>query len=188
MPIACLALRRPRRVRRRAPDSACVDSHKRVPRALAAVAIVLFCGRPARAGVRRSRGRTRPSTAYAAIRGDGRLLELPVFRPDVHFGSAYLAYARQSPESVRRATPRSPRPAPSGSRASSGVSRAAAARFRSISGSGSSRSTGGCTRRAASSGRMCPERAEAMLRADGWRLLARDGPIATYAREGAGPP
>ena len=35
--------------------------------------------------------------AYAAIRGDGRLLELPVFRPDVHFGSAYLGYARQSP-------------------------------------------------------------------------------------------
>jgi hypothetical protein len=37
------------------------------------------------------------NAAYAAIRGDGRLLELPVFRPDVHYGSAYLAYARQSP-------------------------------------------------------------------------------------------
>ena len=28
----------------------------------------------------------RESSAYAAIRGDGRLLELPVFRPDIHFG------------------------------------------------------------------------------------------------------
>jgi hypothetical protein len=37
------------------------------------------------------------NAAYAAIRGNGRLLELPVFRPDVHYGSAYLAYARQSP-------------------------------------------------------------------------------------------
>ena len=28
----------------------------------------------------------------------------------------------------------------------------------------------------------CPERAEAKLREDGWRLLARDGPIASYTR------
>ena len=40
---------------------------------------------------------TRPNAAYAAIRGDGRLLELPVFRPDIHFGSVAMAYARQSP-------------------------------------------------------------------------------------------
>ncbi len=39
-----------------------------------------------------------PSAAYAAIRGHGRLLELPVFRPDVHYGSVYLGYARQSPQ------------------------------------------------------------------------------------------
>ena len=38
-----------------------------------------------------------PNAAYTAIRGDGRMLELPVFRPDIHFGSVYLAYARQSP-------------------------------------------------------------------------------------------
>ena len=38
-----------------------------------------------------------PNAAYAAMRGPGRLLELPVFRPDIHFGSAYLGYARQSP-------------------------------------------------------------------------------------------
>jgi hypothetical protein len=38
-----------------------------------------------------------PSAAYAAMRGDGRLLELPVIRPDLHFGSVYLGYVRQSP-------------------------------------------------------------------------------------------
>src|SRR4029079_10449351 len=38
-----------------------------------------------------------PSAAYAAIHGEGRLLELPVFRPDLHYGSVYLGYARQSP-------------------------------------------------------------------------------------------
>ncbi len=35
--------------------------------------------------------------AYDALRGDGRLLELPVIRPDLHFGSAYLTYASRSP-------------------------------------------------------------------------------------------
>ena len=42
-----------------------------------------------------------PTAAYAAMRGRGRLLELPVFRPDIHFGSAYLGYARQSPRVPR---------------------------------------------------------------------------------------
>ena len=40
---------------------------------------------------------TTPSAAYAAIRGDGRLLELPVFRPDVHYGSVYLALCAAEP-------------------------------------------------------------------------------------------
>ena len=35
--------------------------------------------------------------AYAAIRGDGALLELPIFRPDIDLGSSYLGYAIQSP-------------------------------------------------------------------------------------------
>ena len=42
-------------------------------------------------------GADEPSAAYAAIHGEGRLLELPVFRPDLHYGSVYLGYARQSP-------------------------------------------------------------------------------------------
>jgi hypothetical protein len=37
------------------------------------------------------------NAAYAAISGDGVLLELPVIRPSRHYGSVYLAYAMQSP-------------------------------------------------------------------------------------------
>jgi hypothetical protein len=37
------------------------------------------------------------SAAYDAIAGQGTLLELPVIRPDIHYGSVYLGYARQSP-------------------------------------------------------------------------------------------
>src|SRR5262249_54057399 len=35
--------------------------------------------------------------AYAAISGRGRLVELPIFRPDIDLGSSYLGYAIQSP-------------------------------------------------------------------------------------------
>src|SRR5260221_6609983 len=34
--------------------------------------------------------------AYAALREPGRLVELPIFRPDIDLGSTYLTYARQS--------------------------------------------------------------------------------------------
>ena len=37
------------------------------------------------------------SPAYAAMQGSGTLVELPVIRPDIHYGSVYLGYARQSP-------------------------------------------------------------------------------------------
>ena len=41
----------------------------------------------------------RGNAAYAALRGagPGRLLELPVFLPDVHYGSVYYSYAMQAP-------------------------------------------------------------------------------------------
>lgn len=41
----------------------------------------------------------RGNAAYTALRGDGpgRLLELPVFRPDIHYGSVYFSYAMQAP-------------------------------------------------------------------------------------------
>jgi hypothetical protein len=41
----------------------------------------------------------RGNAAYTALRGEGpgRLLELPVFRPDIHYGSVYFSYAMQAP-------------------------------------------------------------------------------------------
>ena len=121
--------------------------------------------------------------AYAAIRGDGRLLELPVFRPDVHFGSAYLGYARQSPrERPEGYSTVAPRPA-----------RRLARELRGLScGRGSVPPELGVEWVAVHRGlyaqseffdASCPARAEAALVAAGWRLVARDGPIATYRRE-----
>lgn len=122
------------------------------------------------------------STAYAAIGRDGRLLELPVFRPDMHYGSVYLAYARQSPRE---------RPQGYSTLASPAADRLAR-ELRGLS----------CGRRPIPAGlgirfvavhrglyeqsgffaADCPQRAAVALRAGGWRLLASDGPIAMYAR------
>lgn len=123
-----------------------------------------------------------PNDAYAAIRGNGRLLELPVFRPDVHFGSVYLGYARQSPRerpqgystiAPKRAVglARELRPLSCGRGtipADLGI------RFvvihRGLYGQSGFFAPG------------CAARAEARLRAGGWRRLARDGQITTYTR------
>ena len=125
----------------------------------------------------------RDSAAYAAIRGDGRLLELPVFRPDMHYGSVYLAYARQSPRerpqgystlappARRRARARAARPL---LRARRRAAASSAIRFVAVH--------RGLYAQSGFFGAGCPDRAERALVADGWRLLARDGPIATYAR------
>jgi len=123
-----------------------------------------------------------PNDAYAAIRGEGRLLELPVFRPDVHFGSVYLGYARQSPrERPQGYSTIAPRRAV-------GLAR----ELRPLScGRGTIPDDLGIRFVAVHRGLYaqsgffapgCAARAEAMLRADSWRLLARDGQITTYAR------
>jgi len=123
-----------------------------------------------------------PSAAYAAIRGDGRLLELPVFRPDVHYGSVYLAYARQSPRerpqgystiAPKRAVglARELRPLSCGRGtipAGLGIRYVAIHR--------------GLYEQSGFFAPDCAVRAEAMLRAHGWRVLARDGRITTFAR------
>ena len=96
MPIACLALGALAAFGIERLTTLVLIHHKLVPSALAGVAIVLFAA-DLRVPVFGAVAPDRPSEAYSAIRGPGRLLELPVFRPDVHFGSAYLAYARQSP-------------------------------------------------------------------------------------------
>jgi hypothetical protein len=123
-----------------------------------------------------------PSAAYAAIRGDGRLLELPVFRPDIHYGSVYLGYARQSPRE---------RPQGYSTLAPPAANRLAR-RLRGLScGRGSVPADLGVRFVAVHRGLYaqsgffgpgCAERAEAMLRADGWKLLARDGQITSYGR------
>jgi hypothetical protein len=122
------------------------------------------------------------NAAYAALRGEGRLLELPVFRPDVHYGSAYLAYARQSPRE---------RPLGYSTLAPPAADRLAR-RLRGLSCGRGSLAPGlgirfvavheGLYAQSGFFGPDCAEHAEATLRASGWRLLARDGPISTYAR------
>jgi hypothetical protein len=123
-----------------------------------------------------------PSAVYGAIRGEGRLLELPVFRPDVHYGSVYLGYARQSPrERPQGYTTLAPPAADRLARELRGLSCGRGSippelgiRFVTVH--------RGLYAQSGFFGARCPARAEAMLRAAGWRLAARDGPIATYTR------
>lgn len=124
----------------------------------------------------------RTNAAYEAIRGDGRLLELPVFRPDIHFGSVHLAYARQSA-----------RERPQGySTTAAPAADLLARELRAVScGRGSIPADLGIRFVAVHRGLYlqsrffaadCAARAEAALRRDGWRLLARDGAISTWRR------
>lgn len=123
-----------------------------------------------------------PNTAYAAIRGDGRLLELPVFRPDVHYGSVYLGYARQSP----RERPQ-------------GYSTIAPKRAVGLARELRSLSCGhgtvppdlrirfvaihrGLYEQSGFFAPACATQAEHALVADGWRRLAGDGTITVFAR------
>jgi hypothetical protein len=123
-----------------------------------------------------------PNAAYAAIRGEGRLLELPIFRPDLHYGSVYLAYARQSPRErpggySTLAPPAADRLARQLRPLSCGrgeIPTDLGVRFVTVH--------RGLYAQSGFFGAGCAARAEAMLRAHGWRLLARDGPIASYAR------
>jgi hypothetical protein len=124
----------------------------------------------------------RPSAAYAAMQGKGRLLELPVIPPGAHHGSVYLAYARQSPrgrpqgystiaEPAAAATARALAPLSCGSLH---VPERLGIRFVALH-------RGVYAQR--SLPESCAAAAEERLRADGWRLLARDGPISSWRRE-----
>jgi hypothetical protein len=116
------------------------------------------------------------------MQGDGRLLELPVFRPDIHYGSVYLGYARQSPRE---------RPQGYSTIAPPAADRLAR-RLRGLScGRGEIPADlgirfvavhRGLYEQSGFFGPACAGQAEAMLRERGWHLLARDGAIATYAR------
>ncbi len=122
------------------------------------------------------------SPAYAAMRGPGRLLELPVISPEIHYGSVYLAYVRQSP-----------RQRPQGySTVAAPAAKQLARRLRPLScGRGSIPAEleirlvalhRGVYAQNESFEPSCPDAAEAWLRTHGWRVLARDGPISSWAR------
>jgi hypothetical protein len=122
----------------------------------------------------------RDNAAYAVIRGDGRLFELPVFNPGIHFGSVFLAYARQSP-----------RERPQGySTTATMATELLTRRLRGLScGYGSLPPELGVRFVTVHRGLYeqsewfaadCPDRAEAALRRQGWTLLARDGAISSW--------
>lgn len=122
------------------------------------------------------------NAAYGAIQGQGRLLELPIFNPGIHYGSVYLAYARQSP-----------RERPQGySTTATRPSELLTRRLRALScGRGRiPRSLGvrfvavhrGLYQQSRWFAPDCADRAEATLRRSGWRLLGRAGPISTWRR------
>jgi len=121
-----------------------------------------------------------PNAAYAAIRGDGRMLELPVFRPDLHYGSVYLGYARQSPrERPQGYSTTAPPDADRLARELRGVScgrgtvpPALGVRFVVVH--------RGLYRQSGFFAPDCPDEAEAALRREGWRLLARDGVVSSW--------
>ena len=105
-----------------------------------------------------------------------------MFRPDVHFGSAYVGYARQSP-----------RERPQGySTVAPRAARRLARELRGLScGRGAVPASLGIRFVAVHRGLYdasgffapsCAARAEAALRAAGWRLLARDGRITMLGR------
>ncbi len=124
----------------------------------------------------------RANAAYAAIRGDGRLLELPVFRPDLHFGSVHLAYARQSPRERPQgysttAPPAADRLARELRALSCGrgtIPPGLAIRFVTVH--------RGLYAQSRFFGPGCAAAAEARLQALGWTLLARDGTISAWQR------
>jgi hypothetical protein len=181
MPIACLALAA---LVAFALDRATVWLRRSSPAArwgLAAAAIAVLAV-DLRVAVFGAVAADTPTRVYAATRGDGRLLELPVFRPDVHYGSVYLGYARQSP-----------RERPQGYSTIAPKRAVGLARELRPLSCGRGTVPGGLGIRFvavhrglyAQSGFFapgCADRAEAMLRASGWRLLAREGPIAAYRR------
>jgi len=181
MPIACLALAALAAFGLDEALTTIVVNHHKVA-LVAAAAVLLALALDLRVPVFGAVAADEPNAAYAAIRGDGRLLELPVFRPDLHYGSVYLGYARQSPRE---------RPQGYSTLAPPAADRLAR-RLRGLSCGRGSVPAGlgvrfvavhrGLYAQSGFFGPGCAERAEAMLRADGWKLLARDGQITSYGR------
>ena len=135
-----------------------------------------------RVGVFEATAADRPAAAYAALKGEGRLLELPVFRPGQHWGSVYLAYARQSPRERPQgystvAERAADRWAEANEALSCGRGRVPAGIRYVVLHRGLYAQSG--------LGNGCARRAAAMLRRAGWRRLAGDGTITSYERPGS---
>lgn len=179
LPIACLALA--------ALVALALDfvaqSHKvRLPVAFFTAVAVVVLAVDLRVPVFGAVAPDRASAAYAAIRGDGRLLELPVFRPDLHFGSVYLAYARQAPRGRPQgysttAPPAADRLARELRALSCGrgeIPPELGVRFVTVH--------RGLYAQSGFFGPGCAAAAESQLQALGWKLLARDGAISAWQR------
>lgn len=179
LPIACLAVAA---LVALAADRALVTiSYKRwLGAALLGAAVVAFAV-DLRAPVFGAVVADRPSKAYAAIEGNGELLELPIFQPGIHFGSVYLGYARQSPRPRPQGySTLAPRAADDWARAHGGLS----------CGMGAIPAEAawvvvhhGLYAQSGFFGHECANSAEAMLVRDGWQLVARDGELALYRAE-----
>ena len=169
MPVACLAL-----------AALCAFAVSRVRWGVTIAVVLVALAVDLRAPVFAAVAADEDNGAYAALRTDGRLLELPVFRPDMHYGSVYLSYAMQSPRE---------RP---GGYSTVGPTEAdrLARRLRPLScGRGEIPAEirfvavhRGLYGQSAYFGAGCADRAEAALGQAGWRLLARDGAVALYER------
>ena len=179
LPIACLAIA--------ALAAFALDfvaqSHKvRVPVAVVTAAALFLLAIDLHAPVFGAVAPDSESSAYAAIRGDGRLLELPVFRPDIHFGSVYLGYARQSPRERPQgysttAPPAADRLARQLRAVSCGrgtIPPALGVRFVTVH--------RGLYAQSRFFAPGCATQAEAALQQAGWKRLARDGPISSWRR------
>ena len=179
LPIACLAI---------AALVACAldfvaQSHKvRLPAAAVTAAALLLLALDLHVPVFGAVLPDRESSAYAAIRGDGRLLELPVFRPDIHYGSVYLGYARQSPRerpqgystTAPRAADRLARKLRAVSCGHGSIPPALGVRFVAVH--------RGLYSQSGFFAPGCGARAEAALQRAGWKPLARDGAISSWRR------
>ena len=156
------------------------QSHKRGLGSVLVAAAIVLLALDLRVPVFAAVAADGPNAAYAAIDGTGRMLELPVFRPDLHYGSVYLGYARQSPRE---------RPEGYSTTAPPAADRLA----RELRGLSCGRGTvpaelgvrfvvvhRGLYAQSGFFGPGCADRAEAALRRAGWRLLARDGVVSSW--------
>jgi hypothetical protein len=177
LPIACLAIAA---LVALALEVVAGSERRRLPAAVVAGVVIAAIAIDLHVPVFAAVEPDRPSPAYAAVRGDGRLLELPVIRPDIHLGSVYLAYARQSPRgrpegystTAPLAADRLARQLRGLSCGRGAVPKELGVRFVVVH--------RGVYRQSRFFGVGCASRAEDALRREGWRLLARDGAISSW--------